>query len=639
MGRGKRVKPFIDKKTAATFHLVRRSQRDVQGWNEANSDDENGVSNTNNEFVLMPSPCNPPKYSQVIILDPKPSQVITNVSKEDEEGMMVLSSRYLNHVRERLSSNAPHALRDVEAEVYDKFTKPITGEGTFISAKGTAANQYHQVLSSTENLLMQELASVLPGQEVERTLESITINPDCMDPEVAAALFGDWDVVNDGEEADGKNTFEEILDDFVFTASQEPAAITEEAEDDVLFNYDIHIQQLMERAKCNYNAGNQKEHQWARDDAMFFQHYRKLDEDYNEEEEDEEEVDSWDDNIQVSSVVPGVVPALSAEEERALRNKFEATLAEYDTNSDDTEEEDEYVHHHHHHPHNHADSVPIHNVPSTLHNERYSSYIKNEMMDDQDSIGEICTIRTNITTEMQQQHALLEIADQQLDSILNSYLQDREERRLAEGATQSFKIKNKISTGGSGYFALQQHVNVGGVEDEEKEEYYTLVDKELAPAPEEILIDGKSYFSEKKVSTWDCESILSTYSNLDNNPLVIQRRTLGRKKKGNKEKKTNAEMIQLSNKTGLPIVNTCTYGDDDNDNGSNTAGQSINKGMARKRDETAQEKQARKLAAKKEKHVARAQKKRIQLVFKEESRKLDAASGTNELVGQSVFRY
>jgi protein LTV1 len=586
----------------------------------------------------MPSPCNPPKYSQVIVLDPKPSQVITNVSmhRPKEEMMMMSSSRYLNHVRERLSSNAPHALRDVEAEVYDKFTKPITGEGTFISAKGTAANQYQQVLSSTENLLMQELASVLPGQEVERTLESITINPDCMDPEVAAALFGDWDVVKYGEEADGKNTFEEILDDFVFTASQEPAAIAEEAEDEV-FNYDIHIQQLMERAKCNFDARNQTEHQWARDDAMFFQHYRKLDEDYNEEEEEDEEVDSWDDNIQVSSVVPGVVPALSAEEERALRNKFEATLAEYDTNSDDTDEEGEYVHHH---PHHHADSVPIHNFPLTLHKQSYSCSTKNEMNDDQDSIGELCTIRTNITTEMQQQNALLDITDQQLDSILNSYLQDREDRRLAEGATQSFKVKHKIRTGGSGYFALQQQeANEGGVGEEEKEECYTLVHAEVAPAPEEILIDGKSYFSERKVSTWDCESILSTYSNLDNNPLVIQRRTLGSKKKANKEKKTNAGMIQLSNKTGLPIVYTCTDGDDDDDNESNTVGQSINKGMARKRDETAQEKQARKLAAKKEKHAARAQKKLIQQVFKEESRKLDAASCTNELVGQSVFRY
>jgi hypothetical protein len=55
---------------------------------------------------------------------------------------------------------------------------------------------------------MQELALVLPGQEVEETFESITVNPDCVDPEVAAALFGEWDVVYDGEEADGKSTFE-----------------------------------------------------------------------------------------------------------------------------------------------------------------------------------------------------------------------------------------------------------------------------------------------------------------------------------------------------------------------------------------------------------------------------------------------
>jgi hypothetical protein len=61
--------------------------------------------------------------------------------------------------------------------------------------------------------------------------------------------------------------------------------------------------------------------------------------------------------------------------------------------------------------------------------------------------------------------------------------------------------------------------------------------------------------------------------------------------------------------------------------------------MARKRDESAQEKQARKLAAKKERHTARVQKKIIKQVFKEESRKLNVASGTNELVGQSTFRY
>jgi hypothetical protein len=42
---------------------------------------------------------------------------------------------------------------------------------------------------------MQELALVPPGQEAEETFESITVNPACVDPEVAAALFGDWDAV------------------------------------------------------------------------------------------------------------------------------------------------------------------------------------------------------------------------------------------------------------------------------------------------------------------------------------------------------------------------------------------------------------------------------------------------------------
>ena len=39
--------------------------------------------------------------------------------------------------------------------------------------------------------------------------------------------------------------------------------------------------------------------------------------------------------------------------------------------------------------------------------------------------------------------------------------------------------------------------------------------------PEDVLIDGQSYFSERVWNPWDCQSILSTYSNLDNNPVVI----------------------------------------------------------------------------------------------------------------------
>ena len=52
------------------------------------------------------------------------------------------------------------------------------------------------------------------------------------------------------------------------------------------------------------------------------------------------------------------------------------------------------------------------------------------------------------------------------------------------------------------------------------------------------MVNGKSYFTETSRSQWDCESILSTYSNLDNNPVDI-----GRKKKKKKGKKMKNENI------------------------------------------------------------------------------------------------
>ena len=48
---GKKTRPFIDKKTASVYHVVRRSQRDV--GTEATAE-------TLSDFVLMPSPTNPP---------------------------------------------------------------------------------------------------------------------------------------------------------------------------------------------------------------------------------------------------------------------------------------------------------------------------------------------------------------------------------------------------------------------------------------------------------------------------------------------------------------------------------------------------------------------------------------------------
>merc|ERR1712157_390055 len=60
------------------------------------------------------------------------------------------------------------------------------------------------------------------------------------------------------------------------------------------------------------------------------------------------------------------------------------------------------------------------------------------------------------------------------------------------------------------------------------------------PPVEDIFIDGKSHFSIKSHNPWDCETILTTYSNVDNHPTTIGR--------SNNKKKNNKPQIQLSNK-------------------------------------------------------------------------------------------
>ena len=178
--------------------------------------------------------------------------------------------------------------------------------------------------------------------------------------------------------------------------------------------------------------------------------------------------------------------------------------------------------------------------------------------------------------------------------------------------------------------------------------------------PEEVFIDGKSYFTETSRSQWDCESILSTYSNLDNNPVVI-----GRKKKKKKKKKGSKDeggvdaipeegpvKIQLSNKTGLPLgtfdnqyrsqqsPEDDVYDEYDNEyyNESDTY-ISINRGEARNKAETKMEKKQRKVAIKEERKICRMQKKIMKEAFKEEFIKRGQDVVVNDVGGSTVFRF
>merc|ERR1711974_512408 len=95
--------------------------------------------------------------------------------------------------------------------------------------------------------------------------------------------------------------------------------------------------------------------------------------------------------------------------------------------------------------------------------------------------------------------------------------------------------------------------------------------------------------NEPQREQWDCESILSTYSNLYNHPTLLD------------EPK---KQIKLSKKTGLPVDfvgrKECSDGsvseEECSDGGVSTV--STNFGEARPRKETAEEKRERKAAVK-----------------------------------------
>jgi len=116
-----------------------------------------------------------------------------------------------------------------------------------------------------------------------------------------------------------------------------------------------------------------------------------------------------------------------------------------------------------------------------------------------------------------------------------------------------------------------------------------------------------------KGDRWDCETILSTYSNLDNHPRIIRARGT---------KTTPVTKIKLDPKTGFPIVlsSSTNAQDEDSDSGSDTDTPSKTT-ITRPKDESPSEKRARKAAVKATKQARRAEKKTTKEEFGAELKK------------------
>jgi len=98
------------------------------------------------------------------------------------------------------------------------------------------------------------------------------------------------------------------------------------------------------------------------------------------------------------------------------------------------------------------------------------------------------------------------------------------------------------------------------------------------------------------------------------------------------------EQILLSDKTGLPLGVLPVREEDDDDYGMETY-VCVNKGEPRSRNESKDEKNLRKLAVKKERQVARMQKKMMKEAFNDEFTKRHQEVMMDDVGGTTVFRF
>lgn len=562
---GKSKKPFIDKKNSSTYHLLYRSQRDVAG---AEGDDE---TSGDAGVILWPSPDNNRQTDEKVLLGKKSS----HTSNDDD---------LLQTWKSELSQAGL-----VDEYDYEKHMKPISGTGIFFDASGKRGGNALADVRSKD--IQEDLVN-----EVDRQLESITLTAECMDEEIANALFGDFDELG----------YEELNDEFMLDAAQ-----AVEGEEEEGFNFAAHIKGLMEKAKMESEESRQLAtiHEQGRQDQAFFSRTRALGD--RDDDDDDDAFANIDGDFEGGEWgiegTPGVVPKLSEAEEKALCDKFEETLLEYD--SDDI----------------------------------------GEGADDEEAMGQLP----------------LE-GDGQIEAALDEYLEEKKDEIFMAGGRHYLAGENGDPTkGGSGFAALvgttmvpvkdlDDNADVQGdirpISDLLGEADEILGSGHRAPPAEEVFIDGKSYYSEKIRNPWDVESILSTYSNLDNNPVTIGAGSSRRRRK-NKKKESDSSVVDdndddqcqqqrilLSDKTGLPLGVLPLHEDKEDEYGADTF-ISVNKGEARSRHESKEEKRLRKLVVKKERQVARMQKKMMKEAFNDEFMKRQQEVIVDDVGGKTVFRF
>lgn len=317
-----------------------------------------------------------------------------------------------------------------------------------ITGTGTFLDASGKVSNAVDDIRFKSSHAEEALVEITQQVDGIPLTTECMDEDVAQALMGDF------EEGD----FEELDDCFVLDAAKEPS----ETHEDEAFDFDAHVAKLIEDARkgAEDSVTPIDSHTWGQQDKLFFSKSKPI---RAIHEEEEEEVDSLFGASTLEPTPPGVVPSLDPEEERVLCEQFEETLADYDS----------------------------------------------------DEVGDCCD------TEVRGDRPL--VGDSQIDAAIDEFLQEREDGFFMQGK-QLHELTSSSTKGGSGFSALVgtrmislKELDAKGyqfnnsdqkpVEEVLSDACKSIQRPELEPPPEEVFIDGKSYYSMKERSQWDCESV------------------------------------------------------------------------------------------------------------------------------------
>ena len=469
-----------------------------------------------------------------------------------------------------------------------------SGGGVFVGPDGAMGSVASAIVTAPKEV--QLALATLGEDQPSRMFEAITLTTDGMPEDIRQALDSDYDdQFHSGDEdcAEGRiiGEFEELQLDFITVASVEP-------EEKTGFDFDAHIARLMRRA-----------------DGV-----------YSDREDGDDEGDEFDDEDGEEFDLEALMDAgFEADEGSGSGSSSSASSSAMHSGRERRDVDDQF---------------------DVLWAREYGD----QAIGDLDE--ELCA-----EDGLAEQLNGLKLDENQVDDLMEEFLLEVEEENtsLVDLPRGNRHQHCSIVDGKKKEPTPEEVEQLKTFKKKESAFLEKLVQEDNERAGEDAIdpetgaiTEGWSradrFLPKRLKQTWDSETIVSTYSNVDNHPTLLGAR---KKSKGASDRRAQESMglgrtsTNVNNANSIPIGQLSRYDDssdgeeeeeeeeEDYYSGDDTKDEmvapAVNKGVGRKqrhgRKETKEEKKARKKAVKEERRMRRAIKKQTKTVFKDETKR------------------